>query len=95
MTLTVTLNLPPDVEAELRKSIAHRDTERVRQMLTDALIPTVEALLQEVPAPSYDMNEWDVLVDQLAATVAPATVNNLPILSDYTTSRAGIYEEHP
>lgn len=95
MTLTVTLNLPPDVEAELWQSIAHHDTERVRQMLTDALTPTVEALLKQGAVPVDDTHEWDVLADQLVETVAIATFKNSPILSDYATSRAGIYEEHP
>jgi antitoxin ParD1/3/4 len=95
MTLTVTLDLPPDVEAELRMSIAHGDTERVRQVLTDALIPTVEALLQDATAPLGDHHAWDSLADQLIATFATAVPANLPVLSDYATSRAGMYEEHP
>ncbi len=95
MTLTVTINLPPEVEAELRQSIAHHDTERVRQMLTDALAPTVEALLNEGPTLFSDDHEWDALADQLVDTVTTALPKSLPILSDYATSRAGIYEEHP
>jgi antitoxin ParD1/3/4 len=94
MTLTVTLDLPPEVEAELRKSIADHDTERVRQMLADVLTPTVEALLQDASMPA-DHSEWDVIADQLVDTVAVATPTSLPILSEYALSRAGIYEEYP
>lgn len=94
MTLTVTLSLAPDVEAELRDSIAHKDTERIRQMLTDALTPTIEALLHE-PATLSDDEEWEGLVEQLLDTVATADPASLPVLSEYATTRAGIYEEHP
>lgn len=95
MTLTVTLNLAPDVEAELRDSIAHKDAERVRQMLTDALTPTIEALLHDPASISYDDEEWEVLVEQLLDTVAAAAPAGLPVLSEYATTRAGMYEEHP
>lgn len=94
MTLTVTLNLSPEAEAELRESIAHHDTERIRQMLTDALTPTVEALLREPNASTHDREDWDELAEQLIETFSAATPANLPVLSDYATSRAGIYEEH-
>ncbi len=92
--LTVILNLPPDVEAELRRSIAYRDTERVRQVLVDALIPTVEALLQQPSEPVYD-DEWEVLADQLVEVFSAAAPSEVSVLSDYATSRVGIYEEHP
>ncbi|HEY0603438.1 MAG TPA: hypothetical protein VGD58_11025 [Herpetosiphonaceae bacterium] len=95
MTLTVTLDLPPDVEAELRKSIARQDTERIRQVLLDALAPTIETLLQEFEAPVADDTEWEALADQLIDSVATAAPDDLPVLSDYATSRVGIYEEHP
>ena len=94
MTLTVTLTLGPDVEAELRDSIAHKDTERIRQMLTAALTPTIEALLNESDPPSSDDAEWERLVGQLLDTVAAAAPAGLPVLSEYATTRAGIYEEH-
>lgn len=95
MTLTVTLTLSPEVEAELRKSIARHDTERIRQMLTDAVTPTVEALLREPAESAYDDQEWDVLAEQLIETFHAAVPSDAPILSQYATSRAGIYEEHP
>jgi antitoxin ParD1/3/4 len=94
MTLTVTLDLSPEVEAELRDSIAHHDTERVRQLLTNALIPTIEALLQPSAVPAHN-DEWDALADQLIDTFAVAAPTDAPILSGYAISRAGIYQEHP
>ncbi|HEY0737506.1 MAG TPA: hypothetical protein VGD69_21485 [Herpetosiphonaceae bacterium] len=94
MTLTVTLNLSPEAEAELRESIAQRDSERIRQMLTDALTPTVEALLREQDAQTDNSTEWEELAEQLIETFSAAAPADLPVLSDYATSRAGIYEEH-
>lgn len=95
MTLTVTLDLSPEVEAELRDSIAHQDAERVRQLLTSALTPTIEALLQQphVSMP-HDDEEWDMLAAQLIDLFARTLPADVPVLSEYATSRAGIYEEH-
>jgi antitoxin ParD1/3/4 len=95
MTLTVTLDLSPEVEAELRDSIAHHDTERIRQLLTNALTPTVEALLQQPRGSVPDDTEWDMLADQLVDLVARTLPADAPVLSEYAASRAGIYEEHP
>jgi antitoxin ParD1/3/4 len=95
MTLTVTIDLSPETEAELRKSIAHRDTERVRQVLAEALTPTVEALLQQPAALLQNDEEWDALADELINRFASAAPADAPLLSDYAVSRAGIYEEHP
>jgi hypothetical protein len=92
MTLTVTLELPPEAAARLQTGIAQRDTESVRQLLIDALAPTVEALLQ---APDLPDDEWEAvaarLADELAACVGP----DAPTLPDEALSRAGIYEDHP
>ncbi len=95
MTLTVTIDLSPETEAELRKSIAHRDTERIRQVLAEALTPTVEALLQPAAAPPQSDEAWDTLADELINMFTSAAPADAPILSDYAVSRAGIYEEHP
>ena len=95
MPLIVTLDLTPDLEAELRSSVTQGDTARVRQLLTDALTPTVEALLQAPLSPAENEPDWEYLVEQLLATVANAAPQGLPPLSEYATSRAGIYEERP
>lgn len=94
MTLTVTLNLSPEVEAELRDSIAHQDTERVREVLTNVLTPTIEALLQQPRVPIQHDAQWDTLADQLIDMFTTALPADVPVLSSYATSRAGIYEEH-
>jgi hypothetical protein len=95
MTITVTLDLSPEAEAKLRESIAQHDSERVRQVLSDALTPTVEALLQQAAGPEPSDDEWEQLADYLSDTFTAATPADVPSLSAYATSRAGIYEEHP
>jgi hypothetical protein len=75
MTLTVTLELSPEMEAKLREGLGRGDAEKVRQLLMDALGPTVEALLQQTI--DYVGNDEfeaiaDQLADELAACVEPA-----------------------
>lgn len=94
MTLTVTLDLTPEMEAELRRSLYRYDTEQVRQLLAEALIPTVEELMQQVPRPVAD-EEWDTVADQLINEVAATLPPESQPLSDAAVSRAGIYEDHP
>jgi len=94
MTLTITLELSPEVEVKLREGIARHDTESVRRLLTDAVAPTVEALFAEVPEHLSD-DEFETLAEQVADELAAYVGSNAPILSDYAVSRAGIYEDHP
>lgn len=95
MTLTLTLALSPEVEAELRVGIAAHDAERVRQVLASPLEPSVAALLQQVTSQSEDDQDWEAALDELADSFASSITPETPVLSDYAMSRAGIYEEHP
>lgn len=92
--MMITLELPPEIEAKLREGIARRDAESIRQLLTDALPLTVEALLRQAPQPLTEA-EFETLADQLANELATYLGPNAPALSDYAVSRAGIYEDHP
>ncbi len=94
MTMTITLELSPEMEAKLREGIARHDAEGVRQVLADALAPTVEALLQQTPQ-QLSEDEFETLADQLADELAARIESQTPVLSDYAVSRAGIYEDHP
>lgn len=95
MTLSVTIDLSAETEAELRRSIEHGDSERVRQVLAAALMPTVEALLQQPGTPTQSDEQWDDLADELVQTFASAAPVDAPGLSDCAVSRASIYENHP
>jgi hypothetical protein len=98
--MIITLELPPDVEAKLRKDAAHHDAEAVRRRLAEAIAPvvdaTVDALLQD---PSYGAApcadgltdlEFEALTDELI-NMSPA----LPAPPDTAISRDGIYDHHP
>ena len=92
--MRISLELSPELEAKLRNSITRQDRDSIRQLLTEAFTPMVEALLGEA---SKDIGEEDfeTSADELAAILAEYTGSNFPVLSDYAVSRQGIYEEHP
>ena len=92
--MKITLELPPDIEARLRESVARYDADAVRRLLVEALTPTVEALLRERPDALTDA-EFEAVADQLADELTACRRSNAPVLSDYAVSRAGIYEDHP
>jgi antitoxin ParD1/3/4 len=103
MTLTVTLKLSPEAEEKLRESIARKDSESARQVLAEAVAPTVENLLSnsEIEEPEQKSpdelsnEEFETLLDQLAdeadRLIKPGT---LP-LPDYAFSRESFYENYP
>ncbi|MEW6499141.1 MAG: hypothetical protein AB1589_42655 [Cyanobacteriota bacterium] len=47
--------------------------------------------------PEAEMGDrtFEDIADQLADELARSVGTNVPLLSDYAISRAGIYEEHP
>ena len=92
--MQITLELPPDVEVRLRESVAHGDAEAIRRLLTEALTPTVEALLQKVPAELTEV-EFEAVADQLADELTADRGPHSLSLSDDAVSREGIYEDHP
>lgn len=92
--MKITLELPPDVEAQLCESAARHDADAVRRLLAEAFTPTVEALLRETSEELTDA-EFEAVADQLADELAACLGPNPPSLSDYAVSREGIYEDHP
>lgn len=94
MTVTIMLELSPEMEAKLREGIARHDAEGIRQLLADALVPTVDTLLQQVPE-QLSEEDFEALADQLADELTACMEPNTPALSDYAVSRSGIYEDHP
>jgi len=92
--MVITIDLPPEVEAQLRESASRGDSETVRRLLADALIPTVEALLRQPPQELTD-EEFERLADELADMVDAALGPDHQPLSDYAVSREGLYQDHP
>jgi antitoxin ParD1/3/4 len=92
--MTITLELSPQLEGQLRESIARGDAAAVRELLAGALTPTVEALLLASQPPLSD-EEFEALSDQLADELMAERGPMAEPLSDYAVSREGIYEDHP
>jgi len=96
MTLTVTLELSPLQEKQLRTGIAIHDEEGVRQLLVDALEPTIVDLFKEKEGvEEKDSDEWHELSALLVEELATSLPNDFQGLSDYAVSREGIYADHP
>lgn len=93
--IRITLNLSPEVEAKCRERIASGDAIALQQLLAEAFAPTVEALLQPSPNPIEQQDEFEAIANQLADELTDSLGPDVPTLSDYAVSRAGIYQEHP
>jgi predicted transcriptional regulator len=93
---TITLQLTPELEQKLQESIARQDASSVRQLLADALAPTVEALLSKTSG-NNKLEDEDKLEADLDRFLDEVEHRNGSILtlSDYALSRESIYEEHP
>ena len=94
MTVTVVLDLPPELEQQLREGLARHDTERVQQLLAKALVSTPDTWVQP-PVVPLEEKEFEALADQVADSLEESLAPDTPTLSDATISRAGIYAEHP
>lgn len=94
MTLTVTLDLSPTQEESLRSSIVHRDTIRVRQLLVDALEPTIASLMAETER-NLSNKDFLEISEKLWQEVSARLPADFQPLSDYAMSREGIYGDHP
>ena len=92
--MKITVELPPEIEAQLREGLTRRDTDTVRRLLVEAVTPIVESLLQDTPSELTDA-EFERIADQLVDELAVCLGPNASSLSDYSISRQGIYEDHP
>lgn len=92
--MKISLELSPDVEAQLRASVARRDIDAARRLLAQAVAPTIDALLLTIPE-EVATAEFEAVADQVAEELSRALGPNVPLLSDYAISREGIYEDHP
>jgi antitoxin ParD1/3/4 len=92
--MVITIDLPAEVEAQLRDSASRGDSETVRRLLVEALTPTVEALLAE-SRQELTEGEFERLADQLADEFEGCFEGDVPVLSDQAINREGIYGEHP
>ncbi|MCT7962000.1 hypothetical protein NG791_15120 [Laspinema sp. D1] len=93
--IRITLNLSPEVEAKCRERIASGDAIALEQLLAEVFAPTVQALLQPSPNPIQQEDEFEAIANPLADELTDSLGPDVPTLSDYAVSRAGIYHEHP
>lgn len=93
---TITLQLTPELEQKLQESIARQDASSIRQLLADALAPTVEALLNKTSNDSK-FEEEDKLEADLDAFLDEVEHRNgsIPTLDNNALSRESFYENYP
>lgn len=87
--MTITIDLSPEVEAQLRECMLRGDDTEFRNVVTRAIVPHVEARLLETP-PKLTLEEYEALADELADIVG-----DVPPLPDYAFTRESFYEGHP
>lgn len=86
--MTITLNLPIDLEQRLRESTSSGDEDAMRQVLMEAVGSTVRAMLSKDPT-ALNPEEFQARLETLARNAPPA-----PALPAEAYSRASIYADH-
>ncbi len=87
--MTITLKLTPEQEHRLQVGVDKQDAQTVREILLQAIDPTVEGLLRNAPQQLKEPT-LPTLLDKIAAEFRDA-----PALSDEAVPRAVIYADHP
>ena len=90
--MTITVQIPPDIETQIRENASLGNSETVRRLLLDALVPTVEALMK--PNPQLSVDELNALADEMADKFMEFVDPDCLPLSDDAVSREGIYEDN-
>jgi antitoxin ParD1/3/4 len=95
-TMTITVEIPHEVEKQVQESIAHGDINAARRLLQASVLPAVEAaLMDNQPPKSLSTKEFSEMLNKLADMAEEYIDPNCPPLSDYAVSREGIYEGYP
>lgn len=92
--MTITIDIPADVEQELRDLAARGDADAIRRVLVDVVAPTVEELLQEPPR-ELTLEEFEALADEMADLFDEAAGPHRSPLPPEALTRAGICGDHP
>ena len=94
--MTITVEIPHDVEKQIQESIGRGDIKTARRLLQESVFPSVEAAIMDNKTPkSVSNKKFEELLDKLADMAEEYIDSNCPPLSDYAVSREGIYEGHP
>ena len=94
MTVTVVLDLTPEMEQQLRAGLARHDAEQVGQLLARALVSSATPWIQPLTVP-LEEKTFEALADQVADALAEGLAPDAPTLAEAAIDRAGIYAEHP
>ena len=94
MTVTVVLDLTPEMEQQLRAGLARHDAEQVGQLLARALVSSATPWIQPLTVP-LEEKTFEALADQIADALAEGLAPDAPTLAETAIDRAGIYAEHP
>jgi hypothetical protein len=92
--MTITIEIPHDIEMQIRENASRGNADAVRRLLIEALGPTVEALMRSHTSSKLSAEEFEVLADQLADEFMEYVGPECPPLSDHAVSREGLYEDH-
>jgi antitoxin ParD1/3/4 len=92
--MTITIEIPHDIEMQIRENASRGNADAVRRLLIEALGPTVEALMRSHTSSKLSAEEFEVLADQLADEFMEYVGPDCPPLSDHAVSREGLYEGH-
>ncbi len=92
--MTLMIEIPADVERRIREHAADGSVDAIRRLLMDALGPTIDALVRANAPLKPSDDEFERLADQLADEFAQCVGPDCPPLSDFATSREGLYEDH-
>jgi hypothetical protein len=89
----VTLILPPEKESEFHTSVALNDRRRAKEILVEAIEPTLDALLEQKREKTRDFNAIVAELDRIMDKAFEG--RERPQLPDEALTRAGIYGDHP
>ena len=89
----VTLILPPEKESEFHTSVVLNDRRRAKEILVEAIEPTLDALLEQKKKKTRDFNAIVAELDRITEKAFEG--REIPQLPDEVLTRAGIYRDHP
>jgi hypothetical protein len=93
--MTITLEIPPEVERAIREEAAQGNLDAVRRLLVEALNPAVDAWVRRQASDIRHDSEFERLSDQLADLFEEYVGPACTPLSDDAIGREGLYEDFP
>lgn len=92
--VTITVHIPDKIEMQIREHVSLHRIDIVRNLLWEAVRPTIEMLINYATPSNLSDNEFEDIADQLADEFTAYFNPAIAPLSDYAVSREGIYADH-